>query len=344
MIRCALLIWVTLVVATCFGCALAPSPVPLSPIACAAITNVGVVPTSFDPTSATGTPPASGPAPANIQADLLAAYNAAPAYFQTQLCGLDGIFVTAGSQSWGYRNINDGRRYIAISMSLWSPSGPITLDQYQNRVFGPPLSWRSSTDPSPPTYLPATPNDGTMTVLAALAHEFGHVFWSDTLVFPRGTHPQSSRFCNRILNDAWNGALQPAVWKNFEDLDSNPADIPDDPSDPPQSGDPGPGHAKVLKMMQALQSGHIRQAHRILWRVLALGRPFPSLLAAFSANEQFVETFTLYTLLHGQTPLTSLPLQISPALVRDVPASLPGRKRLTKLLKCFDSIVPSSRR
>jgi hypothetical protein len=195
MIRCALLIWVTLVVATCFGCALAPSPVPLSPIACAAITNVGVVPTSFDPTSATGTPPASGPAPANIQADLLAAYNAAPAYFQTQLCGLDGIFVTAGSQSWGYRNINDGRRYIAISMSLWSPSGPITLDHYQNRVFGPPLSWRSSTDPSPPTYLPATPNDGTMTVLAALAHEFGHVFWSDTLVFPRGTNPHSSRFC-----------------------------------------------------------------------------------------------------------------------------------------------------
>ena len=336
------------IVGLCFACAPPPSPPPpQKPMArpvCAPIANVSMVAASFDPTSATGTPIADGPAPPNIQTDLVAAFNAAPPFFQTQLCQLTGIFVTADPQSWGYRDITDGSRYIAISMSLWSgnPPQPITVDQYQNRVFGPPLSWPppGPHDDPIPTYLPATPNDGTMTILAALAHEYGHIFWSEVLVFPRGTNPQSSRFCNRVLSNYWTGNLQPTVWKNFEDLDLNPADIPDDPNDPPPPGDPGPREAKVVKMIDALNTGNIKKAHRILWRILAPGRPFPSLLGAFSANEQFVETFMLYTLLHAPTPLTSLPLQVSPGMVRDVPATLANRQRLSKLLQCFDSLVP----
>src|SRR5262249_41824484 len=158
-----------------------------------------------------------------------------------------GIFVITGPQSWGYRSLTDGKQYIAISTSLWSgvPPKAITLDQYENRVFGTPLSWPSS-DPSPPTYLQATPNNGRMTILAALAHEFGHVFWSVRL---GGQVPQSSKFCSRELSVAWGTTaqrnLQGGIWKSFGNPDNNPADISDDPSDPPQPGDPGPAEAKV---------------------------------------------------------------------------------------------------
>ena len=340
MIRSALLL---IIAVACFSCAPSPPPPPSGPTLACAIANVGTLPASFDPTSANGTPVSAGAAPPNIQADILAAYNTAPPFFKDQLCRLTGIFVTSGPRSWGYRNINDGARYIAISTDLWSgnPPGPITLDEYENRVFGPPLSWPppGPHDDPTPTYGRVTPNNGTMTILAALAHEFGHLFWSDNLVSPRGTHPQSSRFCSKILTNYWTGNLQPAVWKKFEDTDPNPADITDDPNDPPPPGDPGPREAKVLRMIDALKAGNIKKAHRILGRILAPSRPFPSLLGAFSADEQFVETFTLYTLLHATPPLTSAPLQVSPGLVRDIPATITDRKRLSKVLVCFDPLV-----
>jgi hypothetical protein len=296
---------------------------------------VGILPASFDPTGSNIAPVPTGPAPSNFQADIQAAYNAAPLFFQNQLCALDGIFVTADAQSWGYRNRTDGKRYIAISTSLWSGNPPkaITLDQYENRVLGPPLSWTSQIDPSPPTYLPATPNDAT--VLAALAHEFGHVLWADILISPPSTPPQSSRFCNAILSQAWIGGPQFVVWTPFENRDTNPANIPDDPNDLPLPGDPAPSEAKVLKMWDALRQNHVQRAHKILWRILAEGRPFPSLLGAFSANEQFVETFMLYTLMHANTPLTHLPLLVSTGSVRDIPDTISKRKRLSKVLQCF---------
>ncbi len=347
MLRSTFLLAASIIVATCFACA-SPAPQPPAPapsvtLACSTIANVRMLSPSFDPTLANGTPVSTGPAPANIQADLITAYNTAPPFFKNQLCNLTGIFVTSDFQSWGYRNVSDGSRYIAISTSLWSgnPPAAITLDQYENRVFGPPLSWpQPPIDSSPPTYLPVTPNVGSMTILAALAHEFGHVFWSDILVFPRGSDPQSSRFCTKILTNSWTGNLQPAVWKKFEDLDANPANIPDDdPSDPPLLGDPGPADAKVIKMINALRANNITKAHKILSRILAQARPFPSLFGAFSADEQFVETFTLFTLMNASPPLTSAPLQISPGLVRDIPATASHRKRLAKVLQCFPPLV-----
>jgi hypothetical protein len=207
MIRSTLLLCAIILTVACFACAPLPPPPPPSPpppgqpVVCKAVANIGMLPASFDPTNSNSTPPSTGPA-TSFQADIQAAYNAAP-LFQNQLCGLDGIFVTAGPQSWGFRNRTDGKRYIAISTTLWSGNPPtaITLDQYENRVFGPPLSWTPQIDSSsPPTYLPATPND--LTVLAALAHEFGHVLWADILISPQSTPPQSSRFCSAILSEA----------------------------------------------------------------------------------------------------------------------------------------------
>jgi len=345
MIRAALLLCAGIIAAACFACVPPVSPAPpVNPASvCNVVANVQVVSPSFNPTNAVGTPSTTGPASANIQAAILAAYADAPPFFRNQLCSLNGLYVTSDAQSWGYRDINNGSLYVALSTGLWGPSGSMTLDQYENRVFGPPLSW-PLTDPNPPKYLTATPNDATTTILAALAHEFGHIFWSQTLVSPRGSNPQSSRFCDRILDGAWNGGPAPGAWKAFEDVDANPADILDDPSDPAPPGDPGPGEAKLLRMIKALQNGNVTRAHKILRRIMALGRPFPSLLGAYSADEQFVESFQLYTLLHAVAPLTSAPLQVSPGVVVDVPATLSSRPKLTKVLSCFDSLVNPSQR
>src|SRR5215472_4843030 len=203
MIRSAPLFCAATLMAACFACAPVPPPPPPSPppspsprpLVCNVVANVGMLPASFDPTDANSTPVATGPAPSSFQADIQAAYTSAP-LFQNQLCGLDGIFLTPGPQSWGYRNRNDGKRYIALSTTLWSGNPPtaLALDQYENRVFGPPLSWTAQIDTaSPPIYLPATPNNAA--ILAALAHEFGHVLWADILISPRFTPPQSGRFC-----------------------------------------------------------------------------------------------------------------------------------------------------
>lgn len=348
MVRSASLLCAGLIAVLCVGCVPAPAqqpPLPPPPVrtACPVVASAGLLPASFRPTNATVTPQANGPAPPNMQANLLDAYDAAPDFFKARLCGLNGIFVTEGPQSWGYRNIATGGRYIALSTSLWDAAGqPITLDRYHNRVFGPPLSWTNQIDPAPPTYLPATPNHGTMTILAALAHEYGHVLWSEALVWPPGQPPQSARFCNGVLNEAWVGQLQPAIWKGFEDADPNPKNIGDIPGDMPGPGQPGSADAKVLRMLGALDQNRIERAHQILWRILARGRPFPSLLGAYSANEQFVETFMLYTLMRAQAPmapLISLPLQVSPGFVRDIPATLAQRPRLSRVLTCMGQSV-----
>ena len=74
--------------------------------------------------------------------------NLAPAFFQRQLCALDGIYVPQGAP-WGFRNISNGKRYIAVSVQSWqgNPLAAIPLNQYENRIFSAGLSWPGG-DPS----------------------------------------------------------------------------------------------------------------------------------------------------------------------------------------------------
>jgi len=318
---------------------------------CAPMAGMSMASATVNVTGSNATPGAGGIiSRPEIRQGIIDAYNIAPAFFQRELCGLDGIYVVQAGDPWGFRNITDGKRYIALSMQgSWDQSlAPISFNQYQNRIFGPDgLGWPAS-DPSPPTYLPASPNSGTLAVLSALAHEFGHVLYADTVVSPRGTPPQTSRFCGGILTDKnengakvafWRDRLQPGIWKHYGDIDPNYAAIPDDPSDPPAQGDPGPADASIPNLKQKLSQGDIAQAHRILGRVMAKGRPFPSVFGAFSANEEFVETFMLYVLMRAQTPLTHMPLRISSTQTVDVPATLASRHRLSQVLQCFDALT-----
>src|SRR5215471_11237505 len=129
MIRSALLLCAALLAAITFACVAPPvaPPAPPSvraaalsfnaPVPCPTISNVRELSASV-PATANMDPDPNGNAPAaptNMQADLVSAWGAAPPSFQAQLCALNKIFVTQGPESWGYRNITDGGRYIAIS-------------------------------------------------------------------------------------------------------------------------------------------------------------------------------------------------------------------------------------
>ena len=153
--------------------------------------------------------------------DLIAAYNAAPPFFQGMLCGLDGVFIVKNQcntnpcvpgdvidYSWGSREhpsqFPSGPpakygRYIAISQQLWRAGQPPSLTAYETGRLQHLLGdWtKRKNNVSPPSLSYAKPNSG-MSVLAALAHEFGHVLWWDGFVkIPGGDiKPSDPAACN----------------------------------------------------------------------------------------------------------------------------------------------------
>jgi len=130
-----------------------------------------------------------------------------------------------------------------------------------------------------------------MSVLAVLAHEFGHVYWFDAFVTPAGGSFANSSFCGGIFYPGGNwGKIQVGV---------------------PNSG----GHRFVffgdtLSYPGSYVPGLPNTLHSIY-----SGGNWASALAAFSPDEDFVETFELRVLL--KAGLTGL--QISTDSIVPVP-------------------------
>jgi hypothetical protein len=192
MIRRLLRLCVGLALAACLANIPAP-PASFAPMAAVAepacaFDKITMLPSNFDPTRARGTPVGAGPIPQNIQDDLTAAYKLAPTFFQKQLCGLDGVFITRGADSWGFRNISDGKRYLAVSQALWKDGAAPKYGEYQTSVIHRLLhGWAGPVHSQKPD---AAEDGSAVTVLAALAHEFGHILFYDTFVNPRGSAPK----------------------------------------------------------------------------------------------------------------------------------------------------------
>jgi hypothetical protein len=194
-----------------------------------------------------------------------------------------------------------------------------------------------------------------MALIAVLAHEYGHVYWNDVLIDPPGTtNPNYERFCPGIFPTmSWNGRPQSVKWRGFADVADSPADLSDDPNDPnppdPTAGDPGSQDVRVDRIItaQALNTkAGFKRARRLMTRLLALRRPWASMFAAFSANEDFVETFTLYVLMNASTRLTQLEISIltknsgAPVTIDIAGDVIAGaRPLLSGKLLCFDDYL-----
>ena len=159
------------------------------------------------------------------RSDLVNAFTAAPMTFRTALCAVDGIYIDANaSTSWGFRTqTNPPQRYIGLSASLWSPGpGATIFSDYETQR----LQRASNSTIVSYKIDPSTGTDTSQeTVLAALAHEYGHILWYDTFNsngnYPGGAtqfgpnDPTSCKFYH-----SWNAPLTgPGRFRQFAAID-----------------------------------------------------------------------------------------------------------------------------
>src|SRR5207249_918553 len=230
--------------------------------------------------------------------------------------------------SWGFRE-PDGDKYIGISLGLWKndPGNPCTpprrvcapsFQTYHTRLIRALLKRTAEKSTLPPHPIPApdsdppsvdvSPNTSALSVLATLAHEYGHILWFDTFVQPPGTLYVSNTdtFCagNFYPTGSWQGLkvdIPPGRWIDFGDMRLQP------------SG------SDVSQLPDLLRRGNYTAAAARLYRIHA-SRRWATALSAFSPDEDFVETFELSVLRkaglqrytsnahHGQPPVDVLPV------------------------------------
>jgi hypothetical protein len=349
------------------GFACAPTPPPPPPMAqvCAdgVLNPVPFLKVPFYPKEPFDQRPEADSAPVNpdIQSDLAAAFQAAPPFFKAQLCNLHGIYIdptgcsgydpsSCGSlsdtdiadNSWGFRNTaKEG--FIAISLGLWKNNPcegakkvcAAPLQTYEtrrllallDRTAEKDLRSLSAESRRPRLNLPSyaiSPDAPRLTVLAALAHELGHVLWWQIFVPQTRTgFMDSSTFCNGNFypSGSWQGTpvdLPSHHWLGFGEIRLQPK------------------NSEVLQLSHFLRSADYSQAFEVLHRIYANGQ-WASALAAFSPDEDFVETFELFVLMNAglrQAAITTYGrARRSDNVVRDVTVSPP----LQAKLQCFAS-------
>ena len=210
-------------------------------------------------------------------------------------CNLSGALITG--YSWGVRtyspNPDPGMRYIGLSLGLWNHKNPNLPKKYRwscflpQKVCAPPFSSFHAAFLDAVINVPS-PNSGhglfsvsvtpstvasnpAMSVLAVLAHEFGHVYWFDNFVpSPGGSF--ANNFCGGTFYPSgyWGGSL---------------ITFP-----PPQSG-----RFVFFGDTSTYSGSHVPGLPGTLHSIYGGGN-WASALAAFSPVEDFVETFELSVL------------------------------------------------
>jgi hypothetical protein len=252
---------------------------------------------------------------------IVAAYDAAPPFFQEALCRLDHIYVDTDTKNpakpsvWGMRerinpdSNNQPKIHIGIAKALLTDLAhqrtPYAL--YENQLAGAllapspmgpgrplnVLSYTARPDPAKP------PQPAAIAVLAILAHEMGHIVWWERNV-GAGDFPSIS----------WTGK---GVQHGFHDFGV------EDPNNPAQRP---PVKADVQYDLRYLGPVKAAQDLKTIY-----GGEWASLFATVAADEDFVETYKLVVLTDpsggsGRQAVTSLKVTIPGAGDADVLANL----------------------
>lgn len=361
MMRSTLLLCAGILAAMCLSCGqtIAPPPdggirVTTWPLAvCDADTfanSVQTVASAPPNTSTTPTPTGSIPAGGNKWTDLKAAFTLAPPFFRNQLCALDGVFVSADNRSWGLRNRQTGRRYIAVADDLWNGAAhAMSFRAFENGVLKSLLKgWDKPEHPAPGGG--GGPPDPERTVLAALAHEYGHVLFYRTIVPVLGGDgnfdPTFDNFCGDGQGNFFTGNLgswgsvtdePPATrWRRLGEVASlHKTD--DIQADDILNAVPPPGHSDTHgagAKLSRIYNKDSTNAPRGRWA---------GFFSAFSPQEDFVETFKLFVLRKANPPLMSLKIRIPvvgrPDFEADIPNSCSDRDVLRRKLGCFQHLL-----
>jgi hypothetical protein len=258
---------------------------------------------------------------ASDAAPIVAAYDAAPAFFQAALCRLDRIYIDTDTKNpakpsvWGMRERlnpdpnNQPRTHIGIAKSLLTDLArqhtpyAVYEDQIARALLAPsqkaptkslpPLSYAATPDPA------KAPQPAAIAVLAILAHEMGHIVWWERDVG-----------ASDFPTISWTGK---GVQHGFHDFGV------EDPQNPPQRH---PVKADVQYDLRYLGPAKAAADLQSIY-----GGEWPSLFATVAADEDFVETYKLVVLTEpGANPtrqaLTTLKVTIPGAAGADVLANL----------------------
>lgn len=334
-------------------------PPPPSP-SCTAADFLGKVSFLTTPPAISQGGPSATPGtslPSSYVAGLTAAFNAAPPAFQQVLCragalpppgvtpdiGLDLVYVIGSgtSEGWWHQTSTGGHQRIVelSSTSLWSSN----YSGYETALTQSllPLSGITYTNAN-------IDNVAGTALLAALAHEVGHIRWYEWGLSNPATYCGGGFFSGW---DATRTRFQPppvaggGYYREF----LNPAarnrvrpTPPPPPPGPPHQGYPyfhafggGPQIDDVDNTPHgASQNAMLRN---LLWPPGT--SVWPSLFAALSPDEDFVETYKLKVLLNASPPLNSVSLGIPPFMPMNIPQELAAnsRPRLASKLTCINS-------
>jgi len=300
--------------------------------------------------------------PAIIAADLTNAFSLAHPHFRDQLCGLTCIFINqtpcqnphhctvedVTDNSWGYREQQsqspNGGRYIATSAALWASGHPDPLSLYEGKLLGRLTQLPAG---SAPSHGPAAPNNNPeATVLAALAHELGHVRCYDANVpVPGGPYDfgrtlpcagGSFRFFDGSWQYASTSFLEiPNRWRKFgQRVDSTVI----------SNGQLDHRNAPQLRPMYDAIDRHDVQALGPLNAALhKSNQPWASFFGVFTPDEDFVETYRLWVL--KEAGLQSFPVTIphgngnNPAIANIIADLIVGNKpELSRKIDCVAAI------
>ena len=297
----------------------------------------------------------------DIQRDLVAAFMANPAFSKNELCKLDGIFINrlqcssyapsscstmldsdVAANSWGLRTPSN-KKYVAISLGLWRgnqcPKGSgqaicaPSFTQFHQRLAKALLDKTAGmpVNISPPTFQASTNTSG-LSVLAALAHERGHIYWWETFVQPPGSTPlattlmsEANAFCGGTIypGGRWHGmpvGLPRHRYVQFADLSSNsPVNVANLPTLLQQSGNP---------IYANIAIGIIDGIYN--------GGQYPSLLAIYSPDEDFVEAFEWSVLRNAG--LRDASVNITGAGRSILQGGVADMRGTERKLACFDAL------
>jgi hypothetical protein len=205
-----------------------------------------------------------------------------------------------------------------ISAGLWNLNKPApSYADYESSVLNYLIRW--PTTPLPAFTHPASPTDPVnsswMTVLAALAHEVGHIRWFEINV--RNGYGKAYDFTtlnNCSFFSGWsnqqNKYLEPkgsnGRWRDFGDQQTRAGTRNDHTY-----------HPTLADFDAARGTG--QPFGPLLSNLFDPALPWPSYLGANAADEDFVETYK-FAVLHNATPgLWTMPVNIPGGNPRDIP-------------------------
>jgi hypothetical protein len=280
------------------------------------------------------------------RSDLVAAFTAAPMKFRTALCSVDGIYVDANAtKSWGFRTQPPPttpptplQRYIGLAGSLWSPGpGATTFSAYETQRL------QTASNSKKVSLVSSTGTDTPQeTVLAVLAHEYGHILWYDTFK-PKGGYASGKQFgpsdptsCKFFRS--WRAKLTgPPDFREFATVDRDSSgNVVNEHADNGLSD-----NVKLQDLYNDTHGGTLGNLLSHLVKIYSTKGRWASLLAALSIDEDWVETFELLVLESSDPPLTSLQLVIDGAHKGNIPGNDKSRQKseLNKKETCLSLLT-----